>query len=177
MNTISVVERHFDPPAGVEEIFEGERRVADYLRERHMTWLSTFASRDRRHLVSFYDAPDAEGVRDTLDRAGVAHDRVWSGGAVRPTQRPVRPEGYSTVVVQRETPHGMPEEAWKERVESSQWCLSAHRVVHVESVFSAVSALAVCVFFAPDSEAVRLANERLGSSDLRAWPCDEWHAR
>ena len=150
--------------------------MAACLQQHQVTWLRTFASRDLRRMLCFYEAPGAEAVRITQDHAGLPFDRAWLGVSVSPPRPPALPEGYTTVIVERAVAHDVTEAEWRQRAEAGAWCMAAYRVELVESVFAPSHGRAVCVFIAPDAEAVRMANRQLGSQALHAWPCIGWRA-
>lgn len=176
MTQIVVVERSFAEPTRVETLSELERRAAASLREHRVTWLRTFAPRDLRRMLCFYAAPDAEAVRITQAQAGVPYDRTWSGVSILPPRRPELPTGYTNVIVERQIDSTVTEAEWQRRVETGAWCMAAHRVAFVESVIAPSQGRAVCVFVAPDAEAVRMVNAQLDSSALRVWSGNDWHA-
>jgi hypothetical protein len=176
MSQIVVVERSFAEPTLVEAFAERVRRAAADLREQRVIWLRTFASRDLRRMVCFYEAAHTEAVAISQERASLPFDRVWSGISILPPRPPVLPDGYTTVIVERQIAHDLTEAAWRTRAESGAWCLTAYRVQLVESVFAPSHGRAVCVFVAPDTEAVRMAGSQLGDHALHAWPCNGWRA-
>jgi Protein of unknown function (DUF4242) len=176
MSQIVVVERSFAEPPHAEALSERERLAADGLQQDRVIWLRTFASCDLRRMLCFYEAPDAESVGISQDRTGLPFERIWSGTSILPPRPPAFPDGYTTVIVEREIAHDVTEADWRQRAESGAWCLAAYRVELVESVFAPSHGRAVCVFIAPDTEAVRMANGQLGGQILHAWPCSGWRA-
>jgi len=170
MTQIVVVERSFAEPTLVETLAARERLVAPCLRERAVTWLETLASRDQLRMLCFYRAPDTEAVRYIQEQAGLPYDRAWSGRSLAPPRPPESPSGYATVVVERAITTEFTETEWWQRAESSAWCLAAHRVTLIESVFAPLQGRATCVFSAPDAEAVRSA----AGPAVRVWPATVW---
>lgn len=73
-----VVERSFEEPVTLEEIQALEDAGAGCLAARHVEFVRTFFSRDRRRMVCLYRAPDAEAVREAQRKAGMPVDAVWS---------------------------------------------------------------------------------------------------
>lgn len=73
-----VVERSFESPVTLEEIQSIEDAGAACLTARHVAFVRTFFSRDRRRMICLYRAPDAESVREAQRLAGMPVDRVWS---------------------------------------------------------------------------------------------------
>ena len=54
---------------------------------------------------------------------------------------------------------------------SDPWCLSAHRVRFLKTLFSRDRLRMLCVYEAPDAEAVRLAEGEARTTFDRAWTC------
>lgn len=73
-----VVERSFETPVTLEEIQAIEDEGAACLQARDVTFVRTYFSRDRKHMICLYRAPDAESVRDAQRKAGMPLDSVWS---------------------------------------------------------------------------------------------------
>jgi hypothetical protein len=54
---------------------------------------------------------------------------------------------------------------------SGSWCLSAHRVRFLKTLFSRDRLRMLCLYEAPDAEAVRLAEGEARATFDRAWTC------
>ncbi|MBX3269095.1 MAG: DUF4242 domain-containing protein [Sandaracinaceae bacterium] len=73
-----VVERSFDEPKEVSELAAIEAQFAWCLAQHRVRWVRTFVSNDKRRMLCFYEAPDAESVREVQRTAGMPVERVWS---------------------------------------------------------------------------------------------------
>jgi hypothetical protein len=73
-----VVERLFETPVDFEEIRAIEDRGARCRVQHRVRSLRTYFSADRRRMISFYAAPDAESVRLVQRQAGTPFERVWA---------------------------------------------------------------------------------------------------
>jgi hypothetical protein len=176
MSQIVVVERAFAEPSLARALAERERQAADEQGRHGVLLLRTFTSRDLRRMLCFYEAPDAEAVRSSQEQAELALDRIWSGSSLLPPQPPASGDGYTTVVVERKITHDITQAQWWQLSESKAWCMASYRVALLESVFAPSHGRAVCVFIAPDTEAVRMANSGPGMPESFAWPCDVWRS-
>ncbi len=72
------VVRNFDEPVDIESLQATEDAGAWCLETYNVTFLRTYFSKDRKHMVCFYKAPDAESVRLAQEQAGMPVDRVWA---------------------------------------------------------------------------------------------------
>jgi hypothetical protein len=79
-----VVERSFAAPARIEDLWAiGDAKAWCY--ETHnVTYAHSFVSRDRKRMLCFYAAPDAEAVRAVQRETGLPMDAVWAGTQVPP---------------------------------------------------------------------------------------------
>lgn len=71
-----VVTRTFDSSVAVEDIQAIEDAGAHCLAAHRVRFARTFFSRDRRRMLCFYEAPDAESVRLAQHQAGMPLDEV-----------------------------------------------------------------------------------------------------
>ncbi len=73
-----VVERCFDEPASMDELQAREDAAGWCLEQHRVTFLRSFFSADRRHMLCLYHAPDVESVRVTQQQAGMPVERIWA---------------------------------------------------------------------------------------------------
>lgn len=78
------VERSFDRPVALEDIQAIEDAGSLCLETHRVRFARTFFSRDRRRMISLYEAPDAEAVRQAQRDAGMPLDRVWAFRQIGP---------------------------------------------------------------------------------------------
>ena len=73
-----VVERSFEAPVQLADIAAIEDAAAWCLEEHQVKFSHTFFSLDRRRMLCFYEAPDAESVRIAQRKAAMPVDTVWA---------------------------------------------------------------------------------------------------
>lgn len=73
-----IVERSFEDGIELQAIQDIEDAGARCLEIRNVRFLRTFFAADRRRMLCFYAAPDAESVRQAQREAGVPFDEAWS---------------------------------------------------------------------------------------------------
>jgi uncharacterized protein DUF4242 len=79
-----MVRRSFTEPVALEAIQAIESAGAACLEVRHVKFVRTYFSADRKRMLCLYRAPDAESVREAQRYAGVPMDDVWGFNALLP---------------------------------------------------------------------------------------------
>jgi hypothetical protein len=168
-----VVERTFGEPVEFETLQSAENAVSWCLEQHDVRPLRSYLSLDRRRMLCIYEAPDAESVRLTQDRAGLTYVRVWSAsllpGPTASGSELAAQGGFATVVVEREVPPGTTLEDVRGLVSSSPPCFELHQARLLVSHLSRDLRRMMCIFSAPDAESTRTANVQGGFSFVRAW--------
>lgn len=73
-------------------------------------------------------------------------------------------------VVEREFEEPMTAEAIRARARRGAWCFDQYAVRYLRGYLSPDGLRMVCLFAAPDMEAIRRANETVGMPVTRIWP-------
>lgn len=169
-----LVERTFTEPVSFEEIQALEDAGSWCLDAYRVTFLKTLFAEDRRRMLCVYEAPDAEAVRSAERKAGVPFDLAWPCKYIDPYRDAPRPRnappGAQPVVVERALSEPMTAGAIERLVRDGNWCLAMHGVDYVESYLALDGARMVCLFRAPDAEAVRRFNDQVRSPWRATWP-------
>lgn len=79
-----LVRRSFAEPVTVAEIQAREDAGAWCLETRHVKFVRSYFSMDRRRMLCLYRAPDAESVREAQRYAGMPVEDVWGFAALLP---------------------------------------------------------------------------------------------
>jgi len=164
-----IVERTFPQPAQFEDIHALDGSDAWCLSAHRVRSLKTLFSRDRRRMLCFYEAPDAEAVRLAEGEARTTFDRAWTCAQLRIGSPDHKAAATEYVVVERLFPEPVTPEFFAEALREKGWCLDLHRAEYVEGYLSTDGLRAVCLFRAPDAESVRLANSQAGIPYARVW--------
>lgn len=172
-----VVERRFDQPI-TYDLYDRIRREGQWCLDKYrVDYHATYLSADGRQTVCVFDAPDAEALRSVSRTLGGPEGSAWAAifrlpEGVTPSHDGTacagRP-GLETVVVERrfDSPVTFAEiEAIPER---GAWCLETHRVGYLCSYFARDRRRMLCIYEAPDTEAVRLAQINRNMPFTRAW--------
>jgi hypothetical protein len=81
-----VVERSFVSPVRYEDIKALGEATAWCLETYNVKYSHTFFSLDRKRMLCFYRAPDAEAVRNVQREAGAPVSKIWTGLPIAPKQ-------------------------------------------------------------------------------------------
>jgi hypothetical protein len=76
----------------------------------------------------------------------------------------------SVVVVERSFAEPVRIEDLQRSEDGAAWCLEAHGVRFLRSYFSQDRCRMICLYEAPDAEAVRIVQEKAGLPYERTWP-------
>lgn len=170
-----LVERRFDQPVTFDDIQKLEEDGACHLDAHNVRFLKTFFSRNRRRMLCLYEAPDAEAVRLAEDQARVPYDRAWTCAHLRNTNAvaPAREAEY--IIVERAFPEPVTKEFVMEAMKRGAWCMDLYQATYLESFLGGDGMKMVCLFQAPDAEAVRLANEKAQAPYTEVWSASIHH--
>ena len=169
-----IAEREFDQPIAFED-FRGIRaRGAWCFDAYNIRYLGSHFATDGRRMICRYEAPDAESVREPSRKLDVPFERIWSATVhERPRggdERPERTNGRSAlVVVQRSFEQPRTFDDLEGIAINGIWCFQLHDVRLVRSFFSRDGRRMICIYDAPDAEAVRQTQRQIGFPFDRAW--------
>jgi hypothetical protein len=164
--SIVVVERSFAEPVELDRV--QSRALAECLRRYGGRARYSLFSRDRRHLVGVFEAPDADAVRAAHDESGFPYDRLWAAQSL--DVPPATPDPrYELVVVQREPPEPVSRERAELGASDPLGCHKRNRCTLLTSLLSLDGRYLLCRFSAPDAESVRNANVQGAMPFTRAW--------
>ncbi|MGE0734185.1 MAG: DUF4242 domain-containing protein [Alphaproteobacteria bacterium] len=77
VHNVIVVERSFAEPVRFDDLQKAEDAARSCMDTHSVTFLHTFLSIDRKRMVCFYRAPDAESVRTVQRQSGLPFDAIW----------------------------------------------------------------------------------------------------
>jgi hypothetical protein len=87
-----LVERTFDEPVVFKQIQSLAQSAAWCLEAHHVRYARTFFSVDRKRMLCFYEAPDAESVRLAQREGAMPVDTVWAFDRIGPDTMPSGPD-------------------------------------------------------------------------------------
>lgn len=153
--TYAVLERVFDPPITVDEVWAMARAGSWCFDLHKVDWQGSFLAADGRTMVCWFSAADLESARLALRKSGADLRRLWAG-TVHEGPKPAMPN----VLVERSFDAPVRLEDLQALEDSAAWCLEAHEVTFARTLFSLDQRRMLCFYEAPDAEAVRVAQRQ-----------------
>lgn len=155
MTTHAILERSFDEPLTVDAVLAIARDYGWCFDMHKVDWHGSFLAADGRLMVCWFSAADLESARLALRKSGADLKRFWAG-TVHDGPKPTAPN----VIVERSFEAPVRIEDLQAREDAGAWCLEAHGVGFVRSLFSLDRKRMLCFYSAPDAEAVRRAQRQ-----------------
>jgi hypothetical protein len=161
------LERTFDPGLSVDDVCAMAVKNGWCYTMYGVEWRGSFLAAGGGRMVCWFKAPDAESARQALRRAGADMTRLWIGTA-HEGPKPVAPN----VLVERSFGEPTSLDAIQAIEDAGVSCLETHRVEFAQTFFSADRTRMLCLYRAPDAEAVRVAQREAGMPLETAWSFD-----
>ena len=173
-----IVEGRYPEPTTPEAVLErglGQRFCFNLYRSHPVTH---YLGLDGVRMCCVFRAPDAESVRRALAKIGVLPpERVWSAslegaaGDVADLALAARAaaEHAALVLVERDFAEPVDFAAVQALEDAGGWCLEQHHIRFLGTFFAKDRQRMICLYAAPDAEAVRHTNRRLQLPFERAW--------
>lgn len=174
---VVVVERTFETPCDPPALQARENAFAWCLQTHRVRFLRTLIAKDRTRMVCFYEAPDAEAVRQTQRVAELPVSHVWTSTFLEGETRRDNNEHLSTIAVQRALPPGMTLDVLRAAMKDPNGCGAMWRVYLQGSHVSLDLTRCVCTFRAPDLESVRVVGRSLAMPHESLWHAVEVAAK
>jgi hypothetical protein len=164
-----VMERGFKPPINEQDFQAMAADLADCARIYRAHWQESFLARDGSSLTCCFKAPDTESIR-MMSRGDVAQSKViWAG-----TVCTAEPPGPANVLVERCFGEPVTLESVQAIEDAADWCLQQHKVTFLRTYFSTDQKRMICLYRAPDAEAVRQAQRQANMPVERIWACQNF---
>lgn len=158
------LERRFQPGLSIADLHGAAATAAACLGYHRVEWLESRISLDGRRLLCRFRAPDLESARTALRQAGADTSALWPGSC-HGTERP----DTANVLVERRFEEAVTLAYLEDRERAGGWCLEMHDTVFIRTFFSRDRRRMICLYRAPDAEAVRRAQQQIGMPVERVW--------
>lgn len=158
------LERGFDSPLTIESLADAARRSKASFSQHDIHWNCCFLSSDGRRTLCWFEAPDAESARAGLGQFGVDVSSLWPG-----TCHDAPQPAPANVAVVRTFDSAVTLEEIQAIEDAGASCLTAHNVAFVRTFFSRDRKRMICLYRAPDAEAVRAAQRMAGMPVDAVW--------
>jgi hypothetical protein len=164
-----VVEWRAAQPLTPETLRAATRDVSWCHRIHNVAHLRSYIGNDGRDMVCVFAAPDAEAVRRSGRQSGAAVHTVWTARVLESAGATMT-DGRMVVMVRRRFDVPADFAALHALEEKGGWCLQQYGLNHLRSYLSADALRSLCLYAAPDAEAVRQVQRKLAMPFEQAWP-------
>jgi Nickel responsive protein SCO4226-like len=164
-----ILERLFNEPISHEDYMHMVQQGLDCMPLYRVSWHESLRSSDGTRLVCRFDAPDAEAVRMVARHTSSPKKVTWTG-----TVHDSPDTGEANVVVERDFEQAMQFEDIEALEKAGAWCLETHGVTFLRSFFSVDGKRMICLYRAPDAEAVRRAQQQAAMPVSHIWACHNY---
>jgi hypothetical protein len=166
--TVVVVEREYENAITEQDIAAMAQEGGSCLSLYAIDWIESFLSASGKLLVCQFRAPDAETTRTALRQLGITPKAVWPASL-----HEAGSDQSPNVMVERRFEQAISLEALQAQEDASAFCLEAHNVSFVRTLFSLDRKRMLCLYHAPDAQSVREAQRKADMPVERVWACRE----
>jgi hypothetical protein len=159
-----ILERNFDPPLTRDDVVTLAQDSGWCFETYRVNWLGSMLATSGHSMVCHFEAADAESIRQALRQTQTDMTRSWIG-----TTHEGPAPAAASVIVERDFADPVDLDELQAREDSKQWCLEAHQVRFVRTCLALDRKRMLCLYAAPDAEAVRMAQQKAGMPFTRVW--------
>ena len=180
-----IVERTLDEPTTFEKFLGISEKAPWCLNLYRLRFLGGYLSPDGRRLICNYEAPDAEAVRAPSRQFDIPFDRIWSAtvleggrpvGHLAPiglpktgSDGPAFPVDMEFVIAERRFDKPIELHEIHEKEAARRQCFQMYNATLIRTYLSKDRQRMICLYYAPDAEAVRIASRRANAPTERIW--------
>jgi hypothetical protein len=154
------LQRSFDPPLTEDAFVAMVRDSESCFGLYRVEWRESFLSADGRRLVCRLSAPDVESTRGAFRKSGSPEVVPWAGMVHDAPAADAPSADEANVIVERHFEEPVRMEEIQAIEDAGAWCLQAHDVRFARTFFSLDRRRMICLYRAPDAEAVRQAQRK-----------------
>jgi hypothetical protein len=161
------VERDLNPPVTAQEVLAMAQQATHCLKLHGIDWVESYLSVSGKSLVCHFISPDTETTRTAIRQTGSDFRAVWAGTL----HEGAASDEMATVMVTRcfDEPAALDDIQAIE--DAGIACLKMRDVTFVKTLFSTDRKRMMCLYQAPDAEAVRDAQREAGMPVDQIWAC------
>ncbi len=163
------LQRTFDPPLTVDDVYAIARQSGGCFGIYQVEWRRSLLSIDGRRMLCWFRGPDAQAARNALRQTGADASMLWPGTVHDAPDLAAGNGGAANVLVERTFDRPVTIEEIQAIEDAGAWCLETHRVKFVRTFFSLDRKRMICLYRAPDAESVRLAQREAEVPLDRVW--------
>jgi hypothetical protein len=156
--------RTFDQPLSVADVC-ARVRTSEWCYAMHkVDWHGSFLSTNGRSMICWFTAADAESVRMALRKSGADTQFLWTGTVYEAPEPPM-----PNVLVERSFEEPVTFAEVESAARAGAGCFQMHRVKYARTFFSVDRKRMLCLYQAPDTESVRIAQREAALPHDTVW--------
>jgi hypothetical protein len=160
------LERRFETALSADDVVQMASAAAGCFEAHRVDWRNSLLGSGGRQMVCWFGSVDAEATRTALRQADADIRVIWPGTL---HDAPGREGVVPNVMVERRFADPVRLQDIQAIEDAGAWCLETHRVMFVRTFFSLDRQRMLCLYRAPDSESVRLAQREAGMPMDAVW--------
>lgn len=168
-----VRELSIDRPITLKDIQDALTRMALCSDINEVALRHSYLTRGGEKLICIFEAEDAEAVRRVTRQLGFDTRGIWPAtmhGPDTSSEQIHVGDGATTVLVERSFARATKFSDVQDQESAAAWCLEAYDVRFLRSYFSLDQQRMLCLYQAPDAEAVRHAQKMAKMMFSAVWP-------
>ena len=170
-----LLERTFDPPIDPQAVLNMAVDAVECFELRRVDWFGSLLATDGGRMVCWFRGPDAESARGALRESGADVSVLWPATVHDAPRPPASEPGDVYVMVGRRFDTPVTVDEIQAIEDAGAWCLETRGVQFVRTFFSRERKRMLCLYRAPDVEAVRQAQRPAGLPVESVWACTYVH--
>jgi hypothetical protein len=167
--TDMLLERDFDTPITRAEVIAMGHESEGCFGRYRVIWHQSFLASGGRRLICWFSGPDAESVWMALRQSGVGPHEIWAGTVHDAADADAPDWTTANVAVERRWDEPVELEDIQAIEDAGARCLETWNVRFARTFFSRNRTRMICLYAAPDAEAVRMAQRQAVMPVERVW--------
>ncbi|MDH3587184.1 MAG: DUF4242 domain-containing protein [Gammaproteobacteria bacterium] len=164
-----ILQRQFAEPLTDDALIEMLQGTSGCFDLHRVEWQESLLSSDRQHMLCHFRGPDAESVRAALRSVDTDMRVHWPSTVHDAPDRSSDEICAANVLVLRSFDEPVTLEDLQAIEDDNIHCLETHRVRFMRTFFSTDHMHMACLYEAPDSESVRIAQRQAGMPFNSIW--------
>ena len=163
------LERSFDTPLDARDVQAMASEGRHCFGLHRVEWRCSHLARGGDRMLCWFHAADAESVRRALRQSGADLTHLWRGTVHDTPDATADERATANILVERAFGEPVELAAIQALEDAGSWCLETHGVRFLRSYFSVDRKRMICLYHAPDAEAVRRAQHQARMPFERVW--------
>lgn len=164
------VERQYHPAITPADVFAIASKAGGCFGLYKVNWVESMLAGDGSQMLCHFQVPDLESIRTAFRQSDGHVPPLWPGTLHTSSKTPVgTTTGLNDILVARRFESPVTLDEIQALEDAGAWCLETREVHFVRTFFSLSQTRMICLYRAPDAEAVRAAQRQAGVPFEAVW--------